>query len=124
MIIAWKFKGLSNGSIKLPATSDNSFNPRLDYFNTPKFRIEFNGSCLRHDKVIFTPNKIINLHTTFELKSWPFYIYDGFMVRNFLFGTVKLTRMLVLISILILDMAFYLMYLELFHYRMVVLVKM
>ena len=92
MIIAWKCKGLSNGSIKLPATWDNSFNPRLDYLNTAKFRMQFNGSCLRHDKVIFTPDKIINLHTTFELKSWPFYIHDGFMVRNFLFGTVKLTK--------------------------------
>ena len=32
------------------------------------------------------------MHTTFELKSWPFYIHDGFMVRNFLFGTLKLTK--------------------------------
>ena len=33
----WKSRGLSNESIKAPATSDNSLNPKLDYFNNPKF---------------------------------------------------------------------------------------
>ena len=33
----WKSKGLSDESIKPFATSDNSLNPRLDYFNNLKF---------------------------------------------------------------------------------------
>ena len=35
--MTWKSRGLSNESIKTPATSDNSLNPKLDYFNNPKF---------------------------------------------------------------------------------------
>ena len=43
--MACKSKGLSNESIKPPATSDNSLNPKLSYFNYSKFRVEFSGSC-------------------------------------------------------------------------------
>ena len=88
--MAWKSKGLSDESIKPLATSDNSLKPKLDYFNSPKFRVKFNGSCLTNNRV-FTPDKITNLHIAFEIKSWPFYTDDGFTFRNPLFGATKLT---------------------------------
>ena len=34
--MSWKSKRFSDESIQRPATSDNSLNPRLDYFNNPK----------------------------------------------------------------------------------------
>ena len=37
----WKPKGLSEESIKPPATLNNNLNPRLDNFNSPKFPVEF-----------------------------------------------------------------------------------
>ena len=40
---AWKSIDLSDESIKPLATSDNSLNLILDYFNNPKFEVEFNG---------------------------------------------------------------------------------
>ena len=49
-------KGLLDESIKCPATSDNSVSPKLDYFNNPKFRVNFNGSCSTTDRV-FTLKK-------------------------------------------------------------------
>ena len=45
-ILHWRSKGLSNESIKPPATSDNSLNPRLSYKGT-KMRVQFTGSCLK-----------------------------------------------------------------------------
>ena len=36
LVLTWKIK-LSNESIKPPPTPDNSLNPKLDYFNNPKF---------------------------------------------------------------------------------------
>ena len=36
----------------------NSLVPTLDYFNNPKFRVEFNGRCLKPDRVTFPPEKI------------------------------------------------------------------
>ena len=45
-ISSWKSKGLSNETIKPPATSDNSLNPIVNYYVT-KVRLEFRGSCLK-----------------------------------------------------------------------------
>ena len=45
-ISSWKSKGLSAESIKPLTTSDNSLNPRLNYYGT-KTRVKFTGSCLK-----------------------------------------------------------------------------
>ena len=45
-VSSWKYKGLSNESIKPPATSDNNLTPILSYYGT-KTRIKFNASCLQ-----------------------------------------------------------------------------
>ena len=36
-VMAWKSKVLLDESINPLAASDNSLNPKLDYFNNPKF---------------------------------------------------------------------------------------
>ena len=45
-ISSWKFKGLSDESIKPPTTSDNSLNPALNFYGT-KARVKFTGCCLK-----------------------------------------------------------------------------
>ena len=47
-------------------------------------------SALKQDKVTFTPNKAENSYTVFETKSWPFYTYNVFRLRNSGFGSVKI----------------------------------
>ena len=89
VVMTWKSKGLSSEIIKPPATSDNSLNARLDYFDNAKFRVEFNGSSLKTSLQKF--HKRINLHKIYELKSWSYYTDNGFMLGNSLFGGVKLT---------------------------------
>ena len=86
MVMAWKSQGLSDESIKLPATPENSLNPKLEYFNTAKFRVESNESFF------FAINKIINLNITYGIKSWPYRVSNNFTLRNSLFGVVKLTE--------------------------------
>ena len=46
--MTWKSKVLSDESIKSPATSNNSPNPKIDYFNKLKFQVKFSGSCLKN----------------------------------------------------------------------------
>ena len=92
IVRAWKSKGFSDESIKPPATLDNSLHPRLDYFDNSKFQEEFNGSCLEPDRVSSATKNTINFYITFKVKSWPFYADNGFIVRNSLFGAVKLTK--------------------------------
>ena len=39
VVMSWKSVGLSDQSIKPPATSGNSVNLRLHYFNNPNFHV-------------------------------------------------------------------------------------
>ena len=48
-ISSWKSKGLSDESIKPPATSNNNLAPLLNYIGI-KTRVKFDGSCLKQDK--------------------------------------------------------------------------
>ena len=45
-ISSWKSKGLSDESIKPPATSDNSLSSLINYLGD-KIRLKFNGNCLK-----------------------------------------------------------------------------
>ena len=49
-ISSWKSKGLSDETIKPPATSDNSLSP-LIYYRDIKIRLKFNGYCLKQPKL-------------------------------------------------------------------------
>ena len=49
-----------------------------DYFNNSKFQVEYNGSCLKPDRVSFAPKKTIKLCNTFEIKSWTFHVDNDF----------------------------------------------
>ena len=44
-VLLWKSKGLSDKTIKLLATSNNSLTPTLNYYNESKIRVKFTGSC-------------------------------------------------------------------------------
>ena len=89
-IYFWKSKGFSDGSINSPITSDYSLTPILRYFGT-KTRVEFNGSCLKQDKITFTHGKIVNIYIGYEInKNLPIRNYPA--LENCLFGAVKLTK--------------------------------
>ena len=53
---SWQSKGLSDETIKPPATSDKSLNPKVSY-DGAKARLEFRGSCLKQDKSTFNHGK-------------------------------------------------------------------
>ena len=61
-IYSWKSKGLSHENITVPTTSDYKLNPELVFFGT-KIKVEFNGSCLKQDKVTYDHVKLVNICT-------------------------------------------------------------
>ena len=73
-IIAWKSKYLPNEIIKPLFTSDNGLNSSICYNNSLKIRVKFDGSCLKQDKVIFTPKAILNFYFVSEVSLWPYYV--------------------------------------------------
>ena len=89
-VLSWQSKGLSNESIKSPATSDNSLNPRLGYYGS-KIRVQFTGSCLKQSKFTFTHKKIVNIYIVYELGASTSHSSDP-TIKNCLFGGVTLTK--------------------------------
>ena len=56
-IYYWKSNGLSDERLNSTKTPHHDITPNLDYFGT-KTRVEFNGSCLKQDKVTFNHVKV------------------------------------------------------------------
>ena len=89
-VLSWQSKGLSNGSIKPPTTSNSSLNPRLGYYGT-KVRVQFTKSCLKQPNHIFTLKKIVNIYIVYELAASSSHSSDP-TIKNCLFGAVTLTK--------------------------------
>ena len=89
-IYYWQSKGLSDERLNSIKTSDYGITPKLNYYGT-KARAEFNGSCLKQDKITYTHWKIVNIYIVYE-------IFNDFSngnyptLQNALFGAVKLTE--------------------------------
>ena len=65
-ISSWQSKGLSDETIKLPATSDNSLTPLIDYYGA-ETRVKFTGSCLKQPKMSNAHGAIVNIYIAYEL---------------------------------------------------------
>ena len=89
-IFYWQSKGLSHGKINSIKASNYSVTPFLDY-NGTKTRVEFNGSCLKQDKISYTHEKIVNIYIVYEI-SKSINISDYPTLENCLFGAVSLIK--------------------------------
>ena len=65
-VLSWQSKGLSNASIKLHATPNDSLSLKLSYYGT-KIRVQFTKSCLKQSNHTFTHKKIVNIYIVYEL---------------------------------------------------------
>ena len=91
---------MSNEIIR-PITTSNKLRPKLSQYDT-KISLEFDGNYLKQDKVTFKHGTIVNIYIIYDLSS-KFNDFD-FALEDCLFGAVKLTKMLILISTNIQDM--------------------
>ena len=65
-VSSWQSKGISNESIKPPATTNNSLTSKLNYYGT-KTRVKFIRSCLKQSSYIYTHKKVVNIYIVYEL---------------------------------------------------------
>ena len=85
-----KSEGLSNDSIRVISTSDNSRNPTSSYYDT-KIRVKFTGGCLKQPKISYTHGKFVNIYIVYELGASSSNDNDP-TLKNCLFGPVTLTK--------------------------------
>ena len=68
---------------------------------------------------------MLNSYTVHEINLWAQYVRADFALGNYLFGAVRLLKMLILINIFILDIVLQLIHVDFFQCPMVVgLVRM
>ena len=85
-----KSKGLSDETIKPPATSDNSLTPLIGYLGS-KTRITFTGSCFKQPDISYTHRTIVNIYIVYELSASSSHTDDP-TLKNCLFGAVTLNK--------------------------------
>ena len=71
-------------------TSDYGITPKLNYYGT-KTRVEFNGICLKQDKIMYTHGKVVNIYIVYELTGSNSDDNDP-TAKNSLFGAGTLTK--------------------------------
>ena len=60
--------------------------------NNSRTRVEFKGSCLKQNKITFTPRNVVNLFIVYELDRCPQDLNADFTLKDSLFGAVTLTK--------------------------------
>ena len=90
VIYNYYWKWISDERINSIKKPNHSITPNLDYYGT-KTRVEFNGSCLKQDKVTFNHGKVVNIYIVYEI-SKSINISDYPTLENWLFGAVSLTK--------------------------------
>ena len=89
-IYYWQSKGLSDERINSIKTPNYTITPNINYYGT-KTRVEFNGSCLKQDKVTFNHGKVVSIYIVYEI-SKSININNYPTLENCLFGAVNLTK--------------------------------
>ena len=90
VVIIYTFGNLKVSLMKVLILLLHSITPELSFYGT-KTRVEFNGSCLKQDKVTYNHGTIVNIYIVYEISqncsisSYP-------TSENCLFGAVSLTK--------------------------------
>ena len=81
---------MSHETLDSITASNYKITPELSFYGT-KTRVEFNGSCLKQDKVTHNHGKIVNIYIVYEIsKNYNISSYPT--LENCLFGAVSLTK--------------------------------
>ena len=89
-IYFWKSKDLSDERLDSITAPNHKITPELSFYGT-KTKVEFNGSCLKQDKVTYNHKKIVNIYIVYEIsKNYSINSYPT--LENFMFGIVSLTK--------------------------------
>ena len=85
-----KSHGISEENIENTTKSYSSFPPIfVDHYVLS--RINFNGHCLINNNISI-PKKVIKLYTSYIINQWLRNLNTYFILKNCLFGSVKLTK--------------------------------
>ena len=105
---------MSDEKINSIKASDYGLTLYLDYYDTNKMRVKFNGGCLEQDQPTLLHEGIVNVYTVYEITD-NFNVSSYPTLKNFLFGAVKLTKTQILTNMDVLIMELDLIDIDVFH---------
>ena len=79
---------MSDEKINSIKTIDYGLTPYLDYYDTKKIRVKFNGGCLKQDWPTLFHGGIVNVYIVYEITN-NFKVSSYPRLENCLFGAVK-----------------------------------
>ena len=82
---------MSDEKINSIKTTDYGLTPYLDYYDTNKIRVKFNGGCLKQDRPTLLHGGIVNVYIVYEITN-NFNVSSYPTLENCLFGAVELTK--------------------------------
>ena len=85
------YRAIADESIKPLVGYNKTLAPALNHINT-KLRVNFDGSCLKQEKVTFTHKNVVKIYIVYGMNLWPYTQRADFMLENFLFGAVEFTK--------------------------------
>ena len=78
---------MSDERLNSNTASNDKITQELSYYGT-KIRVDFNGPCLKQDKVTYIHGKIVNMYTVYEIsKNYSINTYPT--LENCFFGAVS-----------------------------------
>ena len=89
-IYFWKSKGFPDERLDSITTSNHKISLELSFYRI-KIKVEFNGSCLKQDKVPYNHGKLVNIYIVYEIRQH-YNISSYPTLENCLFGAVSLTE--------------------------------
>ena len=90
-ILAWQSRGVLNEKIRSPTAANYYLSPKMKWHNS-KLRVELKRSCLKQNKVTYTPSNRVNIFTDFELDRWSQDLSTDFTLKDCFFGAAKLNK--------------------------------
>ena len=89
-IYFWKSEGLPDDRLDSITSSNHKIIPELSFYGT-KTKVEFNGSCLKQDKVAYNHGKIANMYIVYDISN-NYNISSYPTLENCLFRAISLTK--------------------------------
>ena len=67
-VLSWNSRGVPKEIIKAPRSNNNILSPTTENtFDHQKIKLKFNGSCLVHDQITYTPQTRVNVYIVCEI---------------------------------------------------------
>ena len=87
-----KSRGFSAEKLTTPITTYNSFSPSIKWHGNSFFCLVFKGSCLKQKHATYTSPNRINIFIAYELDTCSQDFNSDFILKDCLFGGVKLSK--------------------------------